>query len=107
MLGILVLARRIADAPPETRPRLDVVGAVLSALGLGLVVFGVLRSSEWGWVQPKAGGQLGRPLADALADPRRPVRVWLFFRWEDRREARGEEPLVRPRCCGTGSSAAA
>ena len=22
--------------------------------------------------------------------------IWLFFRWEDRREARGEEPLVRP-----------
>ena len=33
--SILVLARKIADAPSETRPQLDVVGAVLSALGLG------------------------------------------------------------------------
>src|ERR1700745_3961174 len=43
-LVILVLARRVADAPPENRPPLDVVGAVLSALGLGSLVFGILRS---------------------------------------------------------------
>src|SRR3954454_6203099 len=43
--AILLLTRRIADAPVEQRPKLDVVGAVLSALGLGLVVFGVLRTS--------------------------------------------------------------
>src|SRR6188508_3298146 len=54
VLVILVLTRRIADAPVERRPQLDVVGAVLSALGLGLLVFGVLRSSEWGWIHPKA-----------------------------------------------------
>ena len=48
--------RRIADAPVEERPQLDLVGAVLSALGLGLFVFGVLRSGEWGWIQPKPGG---------------------------------------------------
>src|SRR5213076_3080094 len=31
VLAILLLARRIEDAPPETRPHLDLVGAVLSA----------------------------------------------------------------------------
>ena len=56
MLVILLLTRRIADAPVETRPKLDLVGAVLSAAGLALLVFGVLRSGEWGWIQPKAGG---------------------------------------------------
>ena len=72
MIAILVLARRIADAPPETRPKLDFVGAVLSAPGLALFVFGVLRSSVWGWVQPKPGrAVVGGPLADDLADHRR------------------------------------
>src|SRR3954466_2138099 len=56
VLAILVLTRKIADAPVETRPRLDLVGTVLSAAGLGSLVFGVLRSSEWGWFQPKADG---------------------------------------------------
>src|SRR6478672_13037672 len=56
VLAILLLARRMADSPAGEQPRLDLVGAVLSAVGLGLAVYGVLRSSEWGWVQPKAGG---------------------------------------------------
>src|SRR3954454_16391656 len=44
VLIILLLTRRIADAPSETRPKLDIVGTILSAAGLGLLVFGVLRS---------------------------------------------------------------
>jgi MFS family permease len=51
--AILVLTRKIQDVPPESRVRLDLVGAVLSAAGLGRAVYGVLRSGEWGWVQPK------------------------------------------------------
>jgi EmrB/QacA subfamily drug resistance transporter len=97
VLVILVVARRIADAPVEERPRLDVVGGVLSALGLGLLVFGVLRSSEWGWIQPKAGGQSWAGLSPTvwliLAGL---FVIWLFSRWEVLRQNRGEEPLVRP-----------
>ena len=103
VIGILILARRIADAPVEERPQLDIVGAVLSALGLALLVFGVLRSGEWGWIQPKPSGPVvGRHLADALARLAGLFVIWLF-RWQARREARGAEPLVRPRCCATGS----
>jgi len=97
VLVILVFARRIADAPVEERPQLDVVGAVLSALGLALLVFGVLRTSEWGWIQPKADGpswagvspSLWLMLAGLLM-------IWVFFRWEARRDSQGREPLVRP-----------
>jgi EmrB/QacA subfamily drug resistance transporter len=94
---ILLLTRRIADAPAETRPKLDLVGAVLSALGLGMLVFGVLRSSEWGWIQAKPGGPSWAGLSPtiwlALAGL---LVIWLFFRWEARLEAQGREPLVRP-----------
>ncbi|HSK15889.1 MAG TPA: MFS transporter [Gaiellaceae bacterium] len=97
VLAILVLARRIADAPAETRPKLDVVGAVLSAVGLALVVFGVLRSGVWGWIQPKPDGPSWAGLSPTvwlvLAGL---LVIWVFFRWENRRIARGEEPLVRP-----------
>src|SRR5690348_7833246 len=51
--AILVLTRRIADEPRGPQPRIDFVGIVLSAAGLGCAVFGVLRSSVWGWVNPK------------------------------------------------------
>jgi EmrB/QacA subfamily drug resistance transporter len=97
VLVILVLARRIADAPVEERPRLDVIGGVLSALGLGLLVFGVLRSSEWGWIQPKAGGQSWAGLSPTVWLVLAGLFViWLFSRWEILRQDRGEEPLVRP-----------
>ena len=97
VLGILLLTRRIADAPVEKRPRLDVVGSVLSALGLGLLVFGVLRSGEWGWIHPKPDGPSWANLSPTvwlvLAGL---LVIWLFFRWEAHVDGRGGEPLLRP-----------
>jgi MFS family permease len=97
VLLILLLARRIADAPAEHRPRLDVVGSVLSAAGLALIVFGVLRSGEWGWIRPTPDGPSWAGVSPTiwliLAGL---FVVWLFFQWETRRVDRGDEPLVRP-----------
>ena len=97
VIAILLLTRRIADAPVEERPRFDLVGAVLSALGLALLVFGVLRSAEWGWIQPKAGGPVWAGLSPTVWLVLAGLFViWLFFRWQARVESRGGEPLVRP-----------
>ncbi|MGZ4590810.1 MAG: MFS transporter [Actinomycetes bacterium] len=97
VIGILVLARHVSDPPPEARVRLDVVGAVLAAAGLGLAVFGVLRSAEWGWVVPKADGPSLAGVSPTtwliLAGV---LTVWVFFEWEAHVVARGREPLVRP-----------
>jgi len=94
---ILLFARRIADAPVEERPQLDVVGAVLSAAGLALLVFGVLRTSEWGWIQPKADGPSWAGVSPSLWLILAGLAViWTFFRWEARRDSHGQEPLVRP-----------
>ena len=97
VLVILWLTRRIADTPPEEGARLDVVGTGLSALGLGLIVFGILRSGTWGLVQPKADAPVWLGLS--------PV-VWLilaggvvlrgFLWWENRRVARGDAALLDP-----------
>jgi MFS family permease len=97
VLVILVLVRRIADAPPEESPRLDVVGAALSALGLALVVFGVLRSGTWGWIQPKPGAPSWAGLSPTVWLVIAGFFVlWIFRLWEMRRVGRGQEPLVRP-----------
>jgi MFS family permease len=96
LAAILVLTRRIGDAPPENRPQLDYVGAVLSAAGLGLLVFGVLRTGEWGWIQPKQGGPSWAGLSPSVWLVLAGLLVlWLFFRWGARVEARGGEPLLR------------
>ncbi|HEX6679801.1 MAG TPA: MFS transporter [Gaiellaceae bacterium] len=97
VIAILVLARRIDDAPPENRPHLDLVGAALSAAGLGSFVYGILRSSEWGWIRSKpdapSWGGVSPTLWLILIGL---AVIWVFFRWEARRESQGEEPLVRP-----------
>ena len=54
--GIIYFGRHIAEAPVETRSHLDVLGSVLWAAGMGLIVFGVLQSAEWGWFLPSEDG---------------------------------------------------
>jgi MFS family permease len=98
VLGILILSRRIADSPAVPGVRLDPVGTLLSAAGLGMVVYGVIRSGTWGFVQPKpdAPQWLGTS----------PV-VWLllggggvlvaFALWESRRLQHHRAALIDPR----------
>jgi len=52
VIGIVILARRMNDRPANPDAGLDPVGTALSALGLGLIVFGILRGGEWGFVLP-------------------------------------------------------
>src|ERR1700742_3415076 len=97
VVAILFLARRISGGVPEKKVRLDLVGTALSAAGLGLIVFGILRSGTWGFVRPKPEGPewLGLSptiwliLAGGLV-------IWLFAAWENRVIARGGDPLVDP-----------
>jgi Na+/melibiose symporter-like transporter len=92
-----VLARGIRDEPPGKRPKIDLPGVVLSAAGLGLAVFGVLRSSVWGWVAPKPEApELFGISATLWLILGGLVLIWAFFAWESRLEERGAEPLVRP-----------
>jgi MFS family permease len=94
---ILLMTRKFQDAPVETRPHLDVVGVVLSASGLALVVFGVLKTGTWGWFLAKEGGPSWGGLSPCIwLIIGGLLVVWLFFAWEHRREDRGQEPLVRP-----------
>ena len=94
-LGIAVLARRLADAPPAHRPKLDLVGALLSIVGLSAVVFGFLRSSAWGWVTAKPGGPSLAGLSPVVwLIVGGLIVLWLLLRWEARVEQHGGEPLI-------------
>ena len=97
VITILVLARRIEDATPEERRPLDLPGTALSALGLGLIVFGILRAGEWGFVKakPTAPEWIGLSPTIWLIFAGGLV-LWLFVEWEHRRIARGQEPLIDP-----------
>lgn len=104
--GLFIGTRAITDVAPEERPAFDAIGAVLSALGLGLAVFAVLQSGAWGWVEPKvAEGPDATPSWLGLS----PVvwmmtggllLLWAFFEWERHRKETGRSPLVDPALFG-------
>jgi len=97
VIAILALMGWIADAPREGEPpELDYVGAVLSAIGLGLVVVGVLQSSTWGWVTPRNSPVtiFGFSLTLFVIVGGAVVLAG-FVRWQRFRESRGRDPLVR------------
>ena len=103
VVAILLVRRRVVGVQPrpESPPRLDVVGAALSALGLGLVVYAVLKSSDWGWIRsktpPTVAGHALEPFGLSLV----PFLILAgfgllltFMRWEGRRERLGEDTLL-------------
>jgi EmrB/QacA subfamily drug resistance transporter len=98
VLFILATLRRLPADRGRPDAQLDLVGAVLSALGLGAIVFGVLKAGTWGWVQPRNSPvtPFGFSLTPFLVAAGAAVLV-LFRAWERRQEARHREPLVHLR----------
>lgn len=97
VLIILALTRRIADTPAERGTRLDLVGTVLSALGLALIVYGILRAGTWGFVQPKEGAPQWIGLSPVIwLILGGGLVLWVFMWWELHRVRRGEAVLVDP-----------
>jgi EmrB/QacA subfamily drug resistance transporter len=109
VIAILLMLRWIDDVPAEgPRRRLDVVGAALSVIGLALVVFGVLQSSAWGWLEPRNPPFTVFGFSPTLFVVAAGLVVLGLLRgWVRRREARGRDPLVRWELFGIRSLRAA
>src|SRR5881398_3283820 len=102
VIGVLIVHRMMKRAPkPLTPPKLDYGGAALSAVALGLIVFGILKSSTWGWIKPidapTIGGHEITPLGFSLV----PflivggfVVLGCFLAWEERRDRLGKSALI-------------
>jgi EmrB/QacA subfamily drug resistance transporter len=84
-LGLIALLVSLRLAPNSTagKARLDVVGGVLSVLGLSSLVYAIIEGPERGWTDPVT-------LAAFAAAA---VMLGAFVIWE----LRGEDPLLDPR----------
>jgi EmrB/QacA subfamily drug resistance transporter len=99
---ILLFKRGMKRAPKVERPpQLDAIGAALSAVGLGLVVYGILKSSDWGWFQPRNPPTVGDTEVTPFGLSPVPflvvgglVILGCFWMWLDRREEQGRDPLL-------------
>ena len=100
--AILLLRRRLRRTPAaESRPKLDVGGVVLSALGLGFAVFGILKSSEWGLIEPRGALTIGGHEITPFGFSAVPFLILAglgflaaFVMWEERRERQGLDTLL-------------
>lgn len=103
VVGLLAASRVIRDLPrPERPPRLDVPGALLSAAGLALVVLGVVQSTDWGWIHPKAALTIAGTETTPFGFSAVPlvilaglVLLYGFAAWERHTAGAGRDPLVR------------
>ncbi|HEX6871126.1 MAG TPA: MFS transporter [Micromonosporaceae bacterium] len=101
VLVILWLTRRVTDLPGERAGRLDLTGTGLSALGLGLIVYGILRAGAWGVFNPKPGAPTWLGLSPVF---------WLiltgglvlraFLGWQRYRLDHGKPVLIDPGLLG-------
>jgi Na+/melibiose symporter-like transporter len=78
-----------------------VVGVAISATGLGLVVFGILKSSTWGLIQPLGALTIGGEEITPFGFSMVPFVILaglgclgVFASWEDRRERAGRDTLL-------------
>ena len=98
-IGILLGTRWLEEPKRSGSAQgLDWVGAVLSALGLGTLVFGVIQASNWGWLEPRDSplepfGFSLTPFVIAAGG----LILTAFSAWERHREASGLAPLVHLR----------
>lgn len=102
MTLVLIVSGRIKDVPGDRTLRIDVLSIVLSAAGMGLLVYGILQSKTWGWIvpldPPEVGGVTIAPFGVSpvaylilLAI----VVLWLFVKRQQRLERSGRVPLLK------------
>ncbi|RFS83542.1 MFS transporter [Actinomadura spongiicola] len=97
LVAFVLLMSRLLTEPARDRPapRLDLVGTVLSACGIGTIVLGALQSSTWGWIRPKDApvepfGLSPTLFVVALGG----ALLWGFAAWQRRREHGAGDPLL-------------
>ena len=99
---ILLMRGKLRPFPAaDPRPKLDLVGVGLSAAGLGLVVFGILKSSSWGLIEPRGALTINGTEITPFGFSVVPFLILAglgflaaFVHWEERRERQGRDTLL-------------
>ncbi|MEJ1154190.1 MULTISPECIES: MFS transporter [Microbacterium] len=102
MVLVLLASGTLKDTPGNKAMRIDVSSVFLSAAGMALLVFAVLQSKTWGWLQPLNPPTVGdvtiapfgiSPVAYMIVIAI--VVLAIFVRRQNRLEASGRVPLLK------------
>ena len=103
MAIVLLLSGKIGDAKRARRtPSIDGISVALSVVGMTTLVFGMLQSKVWGWVQPMSkpeiNGQAIAPLGISLVAYLILIGIFVlyaFYRRQQKLEAADQNPLLQ------------
>ncbi len=102
MAFVLLVTNKIADEKIKSPPKLDVPSVILSTVGMGVLVLGILQSKVWGWVQPLSAPQLnGKPVTPfgislvAWMILFGVIILWRFYKRQARMESEGKPALLK------------
>lgn len=100
---IVACVRVISDSGDTERGRMDWIGTLLSALGLGFIVVALLQAGTWGFIRPSGAltiaGKEITPFGFSVVPFMIGIGIFVligFFDWERRVIARGGRPLMHP-----------
>ena len=102
MIGVLLVSNKIRDVKTKGVASIDYTSSALSAIGMSLLVFGVLQSKTWGWVNPLSSpvinGQEIAPLGISLVSYlilSGILVLWWFINRQRKLEESGRQPLLK------------
>ncbi len=59
MAIVVIFSRQVTDSTARQRVSIDLLSVILSSAGLVAVVFGMLQTKTWGWIQPLNSPEIG------------------------------------------------
>jgi EmrB/QacA subfamily drug resistance transporter len=102
MIFVLIASKKFKAQPGDQKVSINVKSALLSSTGLVLLVYGMLQSKVWGWVQPLGAPEInGNPITPfgislvAYMIIAGLALLVLFYQHELREEENGGNPLLR------------
>lgn len=102
MTGAVILGLRIREVRRDETVKLDIVGTILSAVGLALVVLGVLLAGRYGFFEARRPLVIGDTEIDLFGLSPTPFLIMLglfvlvgLVHWQRRLQHTGRSPLLR------------
>lgn len=102
MVGVLLFAKTFKPVAPTSKEPIDIPSALLSVFGMGILVFGMLQSKVWGWIEPIDGptinGHTIAPLGISLVAYMilaGVILLKLFYDRQKKLEKKGANPLLQ------------
>ena len=101
LIILIFFASKIKDIKIKTKPTLDISSVLLSASGIFMIVYAILQSKTWGWVEPMSAptinGQPFTPFGYSVVPFMIAIGIgilWFFYQRQIKLKSINKSPLL-------------